>query len=194
MSCYDFGMGSETLKIILLHGNNGGKDDGGAAHDYWFPYAKQEFDRLGLNVISKDFPDPKVAKMSIWLPFLKQECGADEQSILIGHSSGAIAAMRYAETNRVLGSVLVGAYYTDTGDPNERASGYFDTPWNWPAIRKNQQWIIQFASIDDPFFPIEEPRFVSKWLQSEYHEFIDRGHFFDREFPELVKEVKQKLS
>ncbi|MFH1670275.1 MAG: alpha/beta hydrolase [Patescibacteria group bacterium] len=180
-------------KIIFLHGNNGGEGDGGAAQDYWFPYAKREFEKFGLEVITKDFPDPKIARQSIWLPFLKDECGADEHSILIGHSSGAIAAMRYAENNKILGSVLVGTYYTNVGDENERRSGYFDVPWGWSAIRKNQQWIIQFASVDDPFFSVEEPRFVSEKLQTEYYEFTDRGHFFDLEFPELVEVVKGKV-
>ncbi len=186
-------MERDLPKIILLHGNNGGKEPGGTAQDYWFSHTQREFERSGLHVVAKNFPDPMIARMDIWLPFLKNECGADEHSILIGHSSGAIAAMRYAEKNRILGTVLVGAYYTDIGDEIERQSGYFDSPWNWSAIRNNQQWIIQFASIDDPFFPIEEPRFVSKQLQSEYHEFKNRGHFFETEFPELVETVKRKI-
>ncbi|MFA7682003.1 MAG: alpha/beta hydrolase [Candidatus Peribacteraceae bacterium] len=187
-------MDTANVNIIFLHGNNGGQDEGGKGSDYWFPSAQKEFEKRGLRAVAKDFPDPKIAHMNIWLPFLKEECGANEHSILIGHSSGAIAAMRYAEKNKILGSVLVGAYYTDTGDEYERMSGYFDEKWNWPSIRKNQQWIIQFASTDDPFFPIEEPRFVSKQLQTQYHEFTERGHFFDCEFPELVEEVMQKLA
>lgn len=190
---YSTNMSQSSPKIILIHGNNSGRDPGGKAQDYWFPYAVKEFEKMDLEVIAKDFPDPKVARQDIWLPFLKNECGADEHSILIGHSSGAIAAMRYAEKNEVLGSVLVGAYYTHLGDDNEKESGYFEKPWDWQAIRENQQWIIQFASIDDPFFPIEEPRFVSEKLDSEYHEFSDRGHFFDTEFTKLIETVKQKL-
>ncbi len=181
------------MNIVLLHGNNSGKEPGGAGSDYWFPFAKREFEAMGLRVTAKNFPDPQIARMSIWLPFLKDECEANEHSILIGHSSGAIAAMRYCEKNTILGSVLVGAYYTDTGDEYERMSGYFDEPWDWDAIRSHQQWIIQFASVDDPFFPIEEPRHVSEKLRTEYHEFTDRGHFFDSQFPELVEAVKLKF-
>jgi predicted alpha/beta hydrolase family esterase len=181
-------MDPATPTIIMLHGNNGG-----TAHDYWFPSVQQEFVRRGLAVVAKDFPDPQVARKDIWLPFLEDVCGAGEHSILIGHSSGAIAAMRYAEKHRLFGSVLVGAYYTDTGDDNERRSGYFDDPWDWPSIRGNQRWIIQFASVDDPFFSVDEPRLVSAQLHSEYHEFKKRGHFFDATFPELVDAVVAKL-
>lgn len=180
---------ADLPKIIFLHGNGGE----GVGH-YWFPYAAREFRKLGFEVVAKDFPDAHLARKSIWLPFLRNECGVDEHSILIGHSSGAIAAMRWAEKNQIFGSVLVGAYYTDTGVENERLSGYFDNPWDFPAIRRNQQWIIQFASVDDPFFPVEEPRLVSRELGTEYHEFTNRGHFFEKEFPELIEAVKKKLS
>jgi len=37
-----------------------------------------------------------------WLPFLKDELKADEYSILIGHSSGSIAALRFAEENNIV--------------------------------------------------------------------------------------------
>ncbi len=51
-------------------------------------------------------------------------------------------AMRYAETHRILGSALRRGYYTDLGIEAERLSGYFDTPWNWEAIKQNQRWIM----------------------------------------------------
>lgn len=74
----------------------------------------------------------------------------------MGHSSGAIAAMRFAETNRLLGSVLVGSYHTDLELTSEKQSGYFDRPWDWASIKRNQKWIIQFAATNDPWIPIKE--------------------------------------
>lgn len=176
-------------KIIFLHGNSGE----GVGH-YWFPYAKRAFEEMGLTVVAKDFPDATLARKSIWLPFLEHECGANENSILIGHSSGAIAAMRFAQEHRIFGSVLVGAYHSDLGLESERVSGYFSDPWDFEAIKRNQNWIIQFASVDDPFFPVEEPRLVHEKLGTEYHEFTKRGHFFEKEFPELVEEIQKKLA
>jgi pimeloyl-ACP methyl ester carboxylesterase len=62
----------------------------------------------------------------------------DSETVLVGHSSGAIAAMRLAETHAILGSVLVGAYHTHLGMGTEKLSGYFDRPWQWDAIKRNQ--------------------------------------------------------
>jgi len=149
---------------------------------------------LGLDVVNRTFPDNVRARAAIWLPFL-EELGADAQTVLIGHSSGAVAALRYAETHRVLGSVLVGVCHTDLGDPGERASGYYRAPWRWDDIRRHQEWIGIFQSADDPCIPVDEARFVAAQLRCSYFESTDRGHFVDRApFPELVQFVCRKLA
>ncbi len=183
----------DRMKVILLHGNGGS-----SAKEIWFPYIKRELETLSIEVIARDFPDAYIAREKFWLPFLKNELHADDQSILIGHSSGAVAAMRFAEKNKIFGSVLVGACYTDLGDAVERESGYFNRPWDWESIKKNQNWIIQFASIDDPYIPVEEARVVHKQLDTQYYESTDRGHFGGdinmTEFPELLEALKKKLN
>jgi predicted alpha/beta hydrolase family esterase len=176
------------IKVILIHGNGGAN-----SNDGWLPYTERELSHLGLTVINRSFPDAVKARASYWLPFI-DELGADDNTVIVGHSSGAVAAMRYAETHRLLGSVLVGACYTDTGDPNERASGYYDQPWNWEVIRRNQQFILQYASPSDPYIAITEPRFIQKKLHSKYFELPGRGHFEDNEFPELVAALKKQLN
>ena len=129
----------------------------------------------------------------IWLPHLDL-LGADENTILIGHSSGAVAAMRYAESHRLLGSILVGVCHTDLGDRFEAASGYYSSPWQWEKIRLNQRWIAIFNSTDDPHIPIAEARFVAAQLRCSFFEFTDRGHFVDRQFPEVVELVRRKVA
>ncbi len=142
-------------------------------------------------------PDNVLARESQWLPFLKDKLGTDEDTILIGHSSGAVAAMRFAENNKLYGSVLVGACYTDLGDEDEKASGYYSRPWQWDKIKANQNWIIQFASTDDPYIPIEEARHIHKMLNTEYHEASDEGHYGEdtgkTEFPEIVDIISRKV-
>ncbi len=127
----------QHLKIILIHGNGGG-----TPHDNWFPYAKKEFEKLGLCVVAEQFPDNNLARQSYWLPFLKEKLKADGNTILIGHSSGGVAALRFAELNPLFGTVLVGVNHTDLGVDMEKKSGYYDKPWQWQKIKKNQKWVI----------------------------------------------------
>jgi len=186
-------MDNEKTKIIFIHGNGGS-----TVNDNWFPYVKIKLEKLGLNVIAQTFPDNKLAREQYWIPFLKNELKADENTILIGHSSGAVASMRFAEKNKILGSVLVGVSYTDLDNEDEKLSGYFNSPWNWKEIKNNQKWIIQFASSDDPYIPIEEPRLVHKKLNTDYFEYKDQGHFgwnpVKLEFPEIIEEINNKIS
>ena len=179
-------------KIILIHGNGGSTTE-----DNWFPYVKKELKKLNINVVSKTFPDNKLARQEYWLPFLKDDLQADENTILIGHSSGAVAAMRFAEKNKIYGSILIGASYTDLGDEAEKQSGYYNSPWDWNSIKNNQNWIMQFSSIDDPYIPINEARHIHEKLNTDYHEYNNRGHFsWDvglKEFPELIQAIKAKL-
>lgn len=180
------------VRVLMIHGNGGG-----TGRDHWFPWAAEQLTHMGCPVLAPDFPDPIEAKASVWLPYM-EVLGAAEDTIIIGHSSGAVAAMRYAETHQLLGSVLVGACYTDLGWQSEKVSGYYDRPWQWERIRRNQRWIIEFASIDDPFIPIAEARHIHEQLRTEYYEYDDRGHFGSadrpvREFPELIDCIRHKL-
>ena len=87
-------------------------------------------------------PDPYDAKEKIWIPFIRNELKADENTLLIGHSSGAEAAMRLLETDKLGGVILVSACYTDLGSENEKLSGYYDRPWLWEKIKQNAGFII----------------------------------------------------
>ena len=41
----------------------------------------------------EDMPDPYEAKESIWLPFIRDKLKVDGNTIVVGHSSGAEAAV-----------------------------------------------------------------------------------------------------
>ena len=143
---------ADAIKLIFLHGN------GGCTADmHWYISADKAFGEAGLTVVRRTLPDNQIAHESIRVPFIHNELKAGEDSVLNGHSSGAIAAMRFAEIYPLLGTVLVSACHTHLGAANEKAGGWFDRPWNWQRIRNNQQWIIQFASIDDSGFPYWKP-------------------------------------
>ncbi len=186
------GVTVQKIKVIVLHGNGNS-----TPNDNWIPSIKQEVEKLGIECITPQMPDTPLCRRKYWMPYLKDVLFADANSVLIGHSTGALAAMRYVEENKILGSVLIGTMHTDLGIKSEQLSGYFDGPWNWQAQRNNQQWIIEFASQDDPWIPIDEARFVHEKLNCEYHEFTDQGHFggdyYKKEFPELVAVLKRKL-
>ncbi len=180
-------------KVVFIPGNGGG-----SPQDNWFPSVKATLEAEGITVIAEEWPDNELARASYWLPYLRNELSVDENSLLVGHSSGAIAAMKFAEEKPIFGSVLVGAYHTDLDMETEKSSEYFDSPWQWEKIKNNQQRIILFASQDDPWIPIEEARFIHNKLNCEYHEYADQGHFggdYEKlSFPELSQAIIRHLT
>ncbi len=180
------------MKAIILPGNNNT-----LITDNWYLYVKTGLEKLGVNVIAQDMPDAKLARKDVWIPFIKEKLCNDEEGILIGHSSGAIAIMKYLEENKCKLAILVGTYHTDLNDEMEKESGYFDEPWKWDNIKNNAEKIVIFASQDDSYIQISEPRFIKEKLNAEYHEYKDEGHFGaiknKTEFPEIVLIIKKML-
>ncbi|KAF9400981.1 putative hydrolase rbbp9 [Mortierella sp. AD011] len=188
-------------RIILIPGN--GNDH--VEVSMWYPSVIEALTeakdlRTGQHLfpgggVLRTFPDPYDAHEEVWIKFMEEDIEIGENDVVIGHSSGAAATMRYIETRKVKGVVLVSAYHSDLGDASEREAGYFNRPWNWDAISGNSNWIIQFSSPSDHLVPIEEQREVaSKIMGIEYHELPNRGHFIrDQQFPELVDNVVQRM-
>ena len=160
------------MRAIILPGN--GNCDIGSQ---WYLHVKKEFENMNIEVIAENMPDADLARKEYWLQWIEEKSKWGDKVILIGHSSGAVAILRYLENHKVEGAVLVGASHTDLGDEKEKASHYFDDPWQWDKIKQNAKWIIQFASTDDPYIPIEEARFIKEKINSEYHEYNDQKHF-----------------
>ena len=161
------------MRVMLVPGNG----DADVYSEIWYPWITKQLEKLGMKVIAKNMPDEDLARKEYWLPFIENQLEGDEDSILIGHSSGAVAALRYAEIHKLQGIILVSVCHTDLGDEKEKASHYFDGPWKWDKIKQNVKWLIQFHSLNDPYIPIEEARYVAKKLDTEYYEYKDQGHF-----------------
>ena len=137
-------------------------------------------------------PDSIIARAEYWLPFLEEHVRAGKNDVLIGWSSGAVAALRYAENHTVHSSILVSPSYTDLGDDLEKQSGYFDKPWHWDKIKANQEKICLFYGDDDPYIPQEEFAYIAEQLTPEVIKVAGGKHFIERDtFPELLDYIQK---
>lgn len=185
------------MKVIILPGN--GVTNIMNSNYYGWLYNTLR-DQYNINCIATVMPDPYEAKRDIWIPYIKNTLQADEDSILIGHSSGAQAALRYTELYPVKGVILVAATYSDLNIEHERLSGYYplnnetENLYDFKAMKRNcPQW-YQFHSTDDCFIPMHEANRIATELDlkipSEYKIFSDRNHFFQPPFPELIEVIR----
>ena len=160
----------------------------------WYAWLEEKLKASPLfdEVVLRDMPDPMRARRNIWLAFMLKELGADARTVVIGHSSGAVAAMRLLETHELYGVVLISACHSDLGDEGERAAGYYPPsggPWKWEAMMRNSGGNIRLLhSTNDPLIPLDEAQHVAKMLGPPARLVVVAGasHFFDPH-KEIVK-------
>jgi uncharacterized protein len=173
-------------RAIFVHGNQS---------THWSfafaPWLKSELEKLGFETFFETLPDSIIARSEYWLPFLKDHIKAGENDIIIGWSSGAVAAMRYAETNKIKGSVLISPCYTDLGDELEKQSGYYDSPWDWESIKANQGKIALIYGDDDPYIPQDQFEHIASKLNPDEFKIHKGKHFIEfNEFPQVLEYIK----
>lgn len=159
------------------------------------PVLKQQLEELGQETFFETMPDSVEARSTYWLPFLDRIVQVQPDDVIIGWSSGAVAGLRYAETHKLKGLVLIGAHYTHLEDEQEKRSGYFDGPWDWDSIRKNVDSIILFHGDNDPYIPYEDSLHIAEMTGAQRHEVADGGHFeHTKEIPGLINAIKPLIS
>lgn len=168
----------------------------------WYGQFHEQLKELEIPSVCQNFPDPNRARRSKWIPFIRSKaeeaCPGDPSNvILVGHSSGAQATLRYAEEYKIKAAVLVSATYTDLGDAGERASDYYPqrneegevtNPYLFAAMKQNCPVWYQFHSDDDPFIPLREAEQIRDGLgiTDTYRMLPGRSHFFEG-FSELLE-------
>lgn len=174
-------------RIVFIHGNDAQHWSFG-----WAPWLKTELEKLGFETFFETMPDSIIARAQYWLSFLEDHVKVSEKDVIVGWSSGAVAAMRYAEEHKIYGSILVSPCYTDLGDELEKQSGYYDKPWQWEMIKANQKQIALIWGDDDPYIPQEEFDFIAQRLGPTCIKIHEGKHFGERqEFPEVLQHVKK---
>lgn len=185
-------VGGGGVRVAIIPGNGSGSSVHNANFYGWLH--RRLHKPPAVTCVLRNMPEPLYAYERVWLEFMEKELGcADGRTVIVGHSSGACAAIRFAERHKVAGICLVSAYTTDQGDSVERASGYFSRPWEWDKVRSNAGFVLQFGSTDDPFLPWSEQQEVADGLGSALFKFEDRGHFMNSTFPELAEALEPRL-
>lgn len=168
----------DTVKsrFVFVHGNQSTTWE-----TPWTVWLAGKLDGLGYETSFRTMPDPHFARRDIWLPYLETQASVGPNDVIIGWSSGAVAAMRYAESHKILGSILISPSYTDLDDDIEKQSGYFNDPWDWKAIKSNQKKIALVFGDDDPYIPQSEFAYIAVHLGPEKLKIPGGGHFETRQ-------------
>lgn len=115
-------------------------------------------------------------KQDEWLKVI-EDLKPDEDTVMIGHSLGAPAILRYLEVtgNKVDKLFLIAAFAVDLGI--EETSNFFEKPFDWEKIKGNTSEAYVINEQNDPYVPLEKGKEVSDALGAEFIVVESNIHF-----------------
>lgn len=166
----------------------------------WFPWLKSQLEARGVRVDVPQMPDSLHPQYDAWLAKVQQVASqADADTVLVGHSLGGCAALRFLETlpkhQRVGGLVLVATPVQPLPvEELRQLDPFFEQPFDWNAIKeKTNGHITAIYSANDHRVPLENGYIVKENLQPKYIEIPEGGHLNEKsgytEFPALLNEL-----
>lgn len=184
---------------LILHGT------GNTPNDNWFPWLKLKLENEGYTVWVPQLPDsefPDTIKYNDLL--LNGSFTFNEETIVIGHSSGAVAALQLLQALpsviQIKGVYLVAAFKDNlqwrTPEGKLYVEKILEPELHFPEIRKKAKKFVLIHSTDDPFVPVEHSSYLAVKLHGEVTITHGEKHFSIstkgekyKEFPMLLEMV-----
>jgi len=170
-------------KVYIIHGWDGSSDEP------LFVWLDKNLSDKIFEVKRLDMPDPEVPVIEKWLEKMNQEILLDENTILVGHSVGCQAVMRFLESKKInfkiKGILLLAPWMhldqTTIEEEGEEvveiARPWMETPINFEKVKNSSEKITAIFSDNDDFVPISEEKFFAEKLGAKTIMEHEKGHF-----------------
>lgn len=182
-------------KAFIFHGTGAGQ------YDHWFPDIKQKLEEEGVEVCVPEFPTPEAQNLNNWLQVLgHQDLEIDEETVLIGHSTGAVFILNILERIdfEIEAAFLISGWKGKLGiefDPLNET--FAERDFDFENIKASAAEIYVYHSASDPYVPVEKAGELVDDLDANFELVADAGHFNTEsgytDFPELWRELQRFL-
>jgi len=145
--------------------------------DHWYPWLKKELEKKGYEVLVPDLPDQRTDHPDVdkQIAFVKKLEFLDENTIVIGHSLGALLGMRLAEKYKFKRLITVSGW--DYNDLCEGHKLFWKTMMDHKKIKKNVKEIVCFGSDNDPYYTKISFEDTANRLGAKFVFVKGKGHF-----------------
>lgn len=183
-------------KVFIVHGF-GGIPNGG-----WFPWLLKELALQNIPATALLMPDTNNPDVGKWSDTINKYAGDDtENTILIGHSLGVPACLRYMErflNDKKLGGLVLVSGVIDPleiDNPNSefRKIDQFLIPEiDFEKIKSIPQKTIIIHGAKDPIVPLSHAEKISNYMDSELI-IVPNGDHFSQKMDPICYELPQAL-
>lgn len=147
----------------------------------WYPWMKTTLEAKGYLVVVPKFPSPAGQSCESWKAVIKNYIPTfDGETLLIGHGTGGLFALRLAQesTQKIRGLFLVAGYGEPIGNIGyDRINATFYEPaFDWKKISETVSVIRVFAGEADPFVPSAISERIAEHLGENLETIPQGGH------------------
>lgn len=147
----------------------------------WYPWMKNELEKLGYVTFVPQFPTPAGQSYESWRTVMKNYLHTfDGETIFIGHGTGGAFALRLVEElpQKIRGLFLIASYAEPIGHVGyDRLNEPFvNHEFNWEKIIANTVSRGVIAGESDPFVPLEITQHLANHLNETVVVIPEGGH------------------
>jgi hypothetical protein len=158
---------------LILHGTDATPEAN------WFPWLKNELEQRKYKVNVPQLPKANRPNLQRYNEFLLSRYSFNKDTVIIGHSSGSVAALGLLQAlpseTKVKLSVLTGVFCNDLGW--DVLSELFEKPFDYKKIKQQSQKFIVLHSDNDQHIPLDQARYVCDRLEGDMRVLEGMGHF-----------------
>jgi predicted alpha/beta hydrolase family esterase len=186
-------------KAIILHGT------AGSSNSSWLQWLGNELGSQRFQVWIPDLPNANNPSLQEWFSHIKDKCPfeIDSNTIIVGHSAGAVLAVIIAQFYKVNMTFSVGVF-KDLSFLQDKLNWhandrFFDIDFDFEKIKQNSKHAIFIHSDNDPYCPLDQAEYLSNKLDGKLVILEGQGHFNTesdvkyKEFPELLNLINSYL-
>lgn len=176
-------------KAVILHGTLGSPEGN------WYQWLETELLAKGFEVWVPTLPRADQPTLHEWAVYVHENrpFELDAQTLVVGHSSGAILALILAQRSHTrLGGIVGVSVFHDNSLNWEPNGQLFDLSLDFDAIRSHVDKLLFVHSDNDPYVPLDQAKFVADGCAAELVVLPGQGHFTTeqnenyQQFPELL--------
>ncbi len=188
----EFEIESNLDNAVVVHGQMSSPKTG------WRPWLVERLESGGIKAVAPEFPSTQNNKLQDWTEvFDKQKI--DENTVLVGHSRGAMAILRWLEKAPLdtrVGKVVLVAPNHHFQPERKDSDKFYSQPLDFEKLKVQCHDYTVIHSRDDDQAPYEAGVEITEGLGAQLISLDGRGHFGKEEsptVPEILEAIKPSL-